>query len=308
MTTASNSALSLCRFRQSNPEPHLGLISHGNLYDLTALARAPYASFAAWLEAAGGRVMEALEDLSRIAGEAQSIGSASALLDSAGAPILMAPLDAQEVWACGVTYEMSREARMRESQEPTIYGRVYDAPRPEIFFKATPHRVVGPGDEIAIRADSSWNVPEAELALVVTPSLEIVGYTVGNDMSSREIEGQNPLYLPQAKMYDRCCALGPVVRLARDFDPLDLPVRCTVYRDEKVAFIGETHTSQIHRPLEELVSYLGRCNSFPSGLFVLTGTGIVPPDTFSLAQGDVVEITFDGLGTLRNQVIELPIS
>ena len=297
---------SLCRFRTGD-SVRLGLISNGQLYDLAASGEAHYATFEAWLKSASGRVSQALSDLARLSAATEPFCSAEALLDPDKEPTVVAPLDTQEVWACGVTYEMSREARMRESDEPTIYGRVYDAPRPEIFFKATPHRVVGPGEAVAIRADSAWDVPEPEMVLVVTPQLEIVGYTVGNDMSSRDIEGQNPLYLPQAKVYDRCCALGPFVRLAKDFDPLDQAVKCVIYRDGKAAFSGETHTSKIHRPLSGLVDYIGRCNSFPTGIFVLTGTGIVPPDTFSLAEGDVVEITFEGLGTLSNPVIELPV-
>ncbi|MCD6518522.1 MAG: fumarylacetoacetate hydrolase family protein [Anaerolineae bacterium] len=279
----------------------------GALYDLTALGQEEYVSFGAWLRAAQGRVAEALDDLARMPSRAQALCTSAELEDPNASPMLLAPIDVQEVWACGVTYKMSREARMRESEEPTIYGRVYDAPRPEIFFKATPHRVVGPEEAVGIRADSSWNVPEPELTLVLTPKLEIVGYTVGNDMSSRDIEGENPLYLPQAKVYDRCCALGPVVRLLREFDPLDQGIRCVVWRQSEVVFEGETHTSRIHRPLENLVTYLGRCNSFPNGAFVLTGTGIVPPDTFTLREGDIVEITIEGLGTLRNPVVELPL-
>jgi 2-dehydro-3-deoxy-D-arabinonate dehydratase len=284
------------------------LVADGRLYDLSTLGRPEYAGLEAWLKAATGRVPQAIAELGKVPNSAKPVSSAEALVDPERAPYLLAPLDTQEVWACGVTYEMSREARMRESNEPTIYGKVYDAPRPEIFFKATPHRVVGPGEAVAIRADSQWDVPEAELTLVVTPSMEIAGYTVGNDMSSRDIEGQNPLYLPQAKVYDRCCALGPWVRLAtEDFDPLSIPVTCTIYRDGKPGFTGETSTARIHRKLTELVSYIGRCNSFPNGVFVMTGTGIVPPDTFTLADGDVVEITFGGLGTLCNPVVELPV-
>ena len=296
----------LCRFRAAHGEPHLGLVVDGRAYDLSALGRPEYVSFEAWLRSAGGRAEGALEALRAVPDRAQAICSADALLDLEQDPRVLAPLDTQEVWACGVTYEMSREARMRESEEPTIYGRVYDAPRPEIFFKATPHRVVGHGEAVGIRADSTWNVPEPEMVLVVTPRLEIVGYTVGNDMSSRDIEGQNPLYLPQAKVYDRCCALGPFIRLASiDLNPLALSVKCAIYRRGEIAFEGETHTSRIHRPLAELVSYVGRCNSFPNGVLVMTGTGIVPPDTFTLAEGDVIEIAFEGLGTLRNPVIEL---
>jgi 2-dehydro-3-deoxy-D-arabinonate dehydratase len=284
----------------------LGLVHDGQLYDLAAAGKPSFASMEAWLVAASGRVDAALDELERAASEMAPISPTEKLL-SGGDGRLLRPLDAQEVWACGVTYEMSREARMRESDEPTIYGRVYDAARPEVFFKATPHRTVGPGEAVAIRADSTWDVPEPELALVVTPALEIVGYTIGNDMSSRSIEGENPLYLPQAKIYDRCCALGPMVRLARGFDPLNSTVSLTIERGGKAVFQGSSHTSKIHRPLGELVHFLGRCNSFPAGVFVVTGTGIVPPDTFTLAAGDVVEIAIEGLGTLRNPVIVLPV-
>lgn len=196
---------------------------------------------------------------------------------------------------------------MRESEEPTIYGRVYEAERPEVFFKATPHRVVGPGEAVGIRGDSTWNVPEPELAFLVTPAFEIVGFTIANDMSSRDIEGQNPLYLPQAKVYDRCCALGPVIRLADGFDPLALRVTCTIERGESQAFVGSTHTSRIRRSLPELARYLGRCNSMPDGAYALTGTGVVPPDAFTLAAGDTVRITVDGLGELINPVVTLPV-
>ena len=300
--------LALCRYSAGDSGARLGLVAGGQLYDLTATGQAEYASMDAWLKAAAGRTTEAIAAVARVSSVFQPVCPATALSAAHSGLALLPPLDTQEVWACGVTYELSREARMRESNQPTIYGRVYDAPRPEIFFKATPHRVVGPGQAVGIRADSKWDVPEAELALVVTPKLEIVGYTMGNDMSSRDIEGQNPLYLTQAKVYDRCCALGPWVRLAaKDFDPLAQSVQCTIYRNGQAAFHGETSTSKIHRPLTELVSYLGRCNSFPTGVFVLTGTGVVPPDTFTLAEGDEVEITFEGLGTLRNPVVVLPI-
>lgn len=298
---------SLCRYRDEKGHPHLGLMQHGQLYDLTATGQPHFASLEAWLAAAGGRVEAAFDELEQVAGATAPVASAEEMPAGQDARLLR-PLDAQEVWACGVTYELSREARMRESEEPTIYGRVYDAARPEIFFKATPHRTVGPGEAVAIRGDSAWNVPEPELALLVTPSLDIVGYTIGNDMSSRSIEGENPLYLPQAKVYDRCCALGPVVRLARGFNPLNLAVSLTIERGGKAVFQGGTHTSKIHRPLEELATYLGRCNSFPTGVFVVTGTGIVPPDNFTLAAGDVVEIAIEGLGVLRNPVIALPVS
>jgi 2-dehydro-3-deoxy-D-arabinonate dehydratase len=300
--------MSLCRFLFTDKGPHLGLILEEQLYDLTALGSPEYTTLDAWLKSAAGCMAGALADLAGVSQQGDPLGSAETLLLSDQRPKILAPLDTQEVWACGVTYEMSREARMRESEEPTLYERVYQAPRPEIFFKATPHRVVGPGESVAIRADSRWNVPEPEMALLLTPKLDIAGYTIGNDMSSRDIEGQNPLYLTQAKVYDRCCALGPFIRLATgDFDPSNQTIRCVIHRNGRIAIEAATHTSKIHRPLQELVQYLGRCNSFPAGVVLLTGTGIVPPDTFSLAEGDRVEISFEGLGTLSNPVVELPV-
>ena len=295
----------LCRFTLAGSPARLGYLRDGQLYDLSALGDPAFASLSAWLSAASGRATQALAALDDAVLGRWPVGEIDALL--AGDCRLLAPLDEQEVWAFGVTYEMSRSARMRESREPTIYEKVYDAERPEIFFKATPHRVVGPGEAVGIRGDSSWDVPEAELTLLVTQALEIVGYTVGNDMSSRSIEGENPLYLPQAKLYDRACALGPVVCLAGEVDPLDLAVTCIIERGGERVFEGETHTRQVHRSLEELVAYLGRCNTFPAGAWVMTGTGVVPPDTFTLEDGDVVHITFAGLGTLTNPVTELPV-
>lgn len=216
---------------------------------------------------------------------------------------LLAPLDNQEVWACGVTYERSRDARMHESRQRDAYDRVYDAERPEIFFKATPSRVVGPGARIAIRADSTWDVPEPELALVLNSALEVVGYTIGNDVSSRSIEGENPLYLPQAKVYAACCALGPAIVPVWDLDdPHNLVVRLAIARNGETIFEAETNTNRLHRTFEDLIEYLGRDNLFPAGVVLLTGTGIVPSDDFSLAAGDSVRITIDGIGTLENAV------
>jgi len=297
----------LCRFRRGDQgAAHLGLVVGGQVYDLTALRAPEYTTLAAWLYRADSDLAGALTDLAETALRREPLCTAAALAAEEGDLHLLAPLDNQEVWACGVTYTMSRAARMRESQEPTIYGRVYDAPRPEIFFKATPSRVVGPWEAVGIRCDSMWDVPEPELTLVVTPNLQIVGYTVGNDMSSRDIEGQNPLYLPQAKIYDRCCALGPWVRLATaDWDPRSLAVRCTIRRGDAEVFSGETSTANIHRPLDDLVDALGRCNHFASGVLVMTGTGIVPPDTFTLAEGDRVTIDIKGIGALTNPVMRV---
>jgi 2-dehydro-3-deoxy-D-arabinonate dehydratase len=217
---------------------------------------------------------------------------------------LVAPIDQQEVWAAGVTYKRSQEARERESEGAArFYDMVYTAPRPELFFKATPHRVAGPGARVRIRADSKWNVPEPELALVISPRLEIVGYTIGNDMSSRDIEGENPLYLPQAKVYDRSCALGPAVTLKADFPAKDqVAIQLKIERKGAKVFEGSTRLSQMARTLEDLVSWLGRDNQFPHGVILLTGTGIVPPDDFTLAAGDLVSIDITGIGRLVNLV------
>src|SRR5256885_7942753 len=217
---------------------------------------------------------------------------------------LLPPLDHQEVWAAGVTYKRSREARERESAGAArFYDLVYTAERPELFFKATARRVVGPGDFVRIRKDAKWSVPEPELALVISPALKIVGYTIGNDMSSRDIEGENPLYLPQAKVYDGSCAVGPVVTLAGAMPPLaGVQVRLEIDRSGKRAFEGSTNLGQMARTPEDLVGWLGRETSFPHGAVLLTGTGIVPPDEFTLASGDEIRITIDGIGTLANRV------
>jgi 2-dehydro-3-deoxy-D-arabinonate dehydratase len=217
---------------------------------------------------------------------------------------LLPPLDAQEVWAAGVTYRRSREARERESAGAArFYDLVYTAERPELFLKATPRRVVGPGDPVRIRRDARWSVPEPEVALVVSPQLKIVGYTIGNDMSARDIEGENPLYLPQAKVYDGSCALGPVVTLAGSFPPPDrVGIRLLIARGGGAVFDGMTSVAAMARPFEDLVSWLGRENTFPDGVILLTGTGIVPPDHFALEPGDEITIEVTGVGRLVNRV------
>ncbi|MCC7361531.1 MAG: fumarylacetoacetate hydrolase family protein [Anaerolineales bacterium] len=204
---------------------------------------------------------------------------------------LLPPIEAmQEVWASGVTYLRSRDARKAESQVADVYERVYTAERPELFFKAAGWRVVGPGRPIRVRRDSTWNVPEPELTLVANRRGEIVGYTAGNDVSSRDIEGANPLYLPQAKVYNAACALGPSIRLASAAEQTDLPIRLEVWRGGVAQFTGETRTSQIRRGLDELVGFLQRELDFPQGVFLMTGTGIVPPDDTSLQAGDTVRL------------------
>lgn len=217
---------------------------------------------------------------------------------------LLPPIDRQEVWAAGVTYKRSKVAREEESAGAArFYDKVYTADRPELFLKSTPERVVGPGGTIRVRRDAKWSVPEPELALVISPDLRVVGYTVGNDVSSRDIEGENPLYLPQAKIYDGACAVGPVVTLAAAMPPLaEVGIRLVIRRGGQVAFDGRTDVGQMARSPESLVGWLGREYSFPHGAVLLTGTGIVPPDDFSLAPGDTVDITIDGIGTLSNPV------
>jgi 2-dehydro-3-deoxy-D-arabinonate dehydratase len=217
---------------------------------------------------------------------------------------LLAPLDEQEVWAAGVTYKRSQEARERESAGAArFYDLVYTAARPELFLKATPHRVAGPRDPVRVRADSRWSVPEPELALVLSPRLRLVGYTIGNDMSARDIEGENPLYLPQAKIYDHSCALGPVITLCEEMPPLDqVRIGLAIERGGKTVFEGATGLSAMARPLDDLIRWLGKDNSFPHGVILLTGTGIVPPDTFTLAAGDVVQMEITGIGRLTNVV------
>jgi 2-dehydro-3-deoxy-D-arabinonate dehydratase len=217
---------------------------------------------------------------------------------------LLAPVDRQEVWAAGVTYTRSRDARERESAGAArFYELVYDAERPELFFKANAWRAAGPGGTVHVRRDARWSVPEPELALVVSPALKVVGYTVGNDMSSRDIEGENPLYLPQAKVYDNSCALGPVVTLAADLPPPEqVVIRMTITRAGRVTFEGSTTVAAMRRSFTDLVSWLGRESTFPDGLVLLTGTGVVPPDDFTLAGGDEVAIDITGIGRLVNVV------
>jgi 2-dehydro-3-deoxy-D-arabinonate dehydratase len=215
---------------------------------------------------------------------------------------LLAPIEMmQEVWACGVTYQRSQQARRAESEIGQVYDWVYAAQRPELFFKAIGWRVVTHQQPVRIRADSAWNVPEPELTLVINQRREIVGYTVGNDLSSRSIEGENPLYLPQAKVYDASCALGPGLYLT-EVEPLrDLPIAIEIVRQGQTVWQGATRTSQMKRRFEELAEYLYRELSFPHGVFMMTGTGLVPPDDFTLAVEDVVKIEIGAL-TLENPV------
>jgi len=219
---------------------------------------------------------------------------------------ILAPVVTQEVWAAGVTYYRSRNARMEESKVAgggDFYDRVYAAQRPELFFKATGRRVVGPGGAVRIRSDSRWSVPEPELTLLIDSSGNIIGYTIGNDMSSRDIEGENPLYLPQAKVYDRSCALGPCLLLANEPLSAATTIRMEIIRSGETVFAGSTSISELKRHPEELVQFLFRDNSFPQGVYLMTGTGVVPNDDFSLSSGDSIRISIEGIGVLENAVL-----
>jgi 2-dehydro-3-deoxy-D-arabinonate dehydratase len=218
---------------------------------------------------------------------------------------LRAPLQSQEVWAAGVTYFRSMTARKEESKDTgggTFYDRVYHADRPELFFKSTPHRVAASGESVRIRADSKWNVPEPELTLAVNSSGKIFGYTIGNDMSSRDIEGENPLYLPQAKVYDRSAALGPALLVTNELLPPTTEIAIEIRRANTAIFNGATTISQIKRTFASLTEFLFRDNSFPHGCYLMTGTGVVPPDNFTLHSGDEVRITIAPIGTLINPI------
>jgi 2-dehydro-3-deoxy-D-arabinonate dehydratase len=218
---------------------------------------------------------------------------------------LLAPMGSQEVWAAGVTYYRSRGARMEESKDSgggSFYDRVYSAERPELFFKSTSGRTVGHSGKVRIRSDAHWSVPEPELTLLISATGKMLGYTIGNDMSSRDIEGENPLYLPQAKVYSGSCALGPCVLLNSDPLPPETQISLEILRAGRAEFSGSVALTELKRPLQTLVDYLFRDNSFPSGCYLMTGTGIVPPGSFTLASGDRIRITIAPIGTLENEV------
>ena len=283
--------MKLCRYLDANGQRRVGLLDAGDIIrDLTALGLDRITPL---LESNTG-----LAELTHLA--TQDLPSLPLSNDC-----LLAPLEDQEVWAAGVTYLRSKTARMEESSfSATAYDRVYDAERPELFFKSQPHKVAAPGDPVGIRRDARWSVPEPELALVLNSRGQVVGYTIGNDMSSRDIEGENLLYLPQAKIYHRSCALGPCLRVGVDeTEARTWRIGLEIHRNQAVVFRGETSVGQIKRRFEELAEFLFRCQSFPHGAILLTGTGIVPPDTFTLQAGDRVRITISGIGTLENSVV-----
>ena len=286
--------MKLCRFlasKQAGASASVGLLtSNGGLIDLSQLG---HPSLAALLES--DRLTELLQD----------IESRNTPQFSADTVRLLAPIEKQEVWAAGVTYLRSKTARMEESNfSATAYDRVYDAERPELFFKSIAEKVVGSGDAIGVRSDSRWTVPEPELALVFNSKGKAVGFTIGNDVSARDIEGENLLYLPQAKIYSQSCALGPCIRVgASEAEARTWRIGIQILRAEKVVFEGETTVQRLKRSFEELSAFLFRSQQFPHGSVLLTGTGVVPPDDFSLIPGDLVRIDISGVGRLENTVV-----
>lgn len=291
----------LVRFHEPGAGARVGVLRAGQVHDVTAAV----GSFGAWLRGSAGRVESAIADL-LAAADASAMAYPTARFDNPPGdeiPHWLPPVDEQDVWASGVTYERSRVARQEEAQDGgDVYARVYDAPRPELFFKARAPWVIGPWGMVGIRRDARWNVPEPELTLVINPALEVVGVTIGNDMSSRDIEGENPLYLPQAKIYTRACAIGPGIRLGLyELWPPAL-IRIRVRRGDQTVVEDQVHTESIHRGLGELVRYLGHSLTFPDGVLLMTGTGIVPASDFTLQAGDVIQIAIEGIGTLTNTV------
>jgi 2-dehydro-3-deoxy-D-arabinonate dehydratase len=282
--------MKFCRFEISKRDVRIGMVANeGSIVDLSA---AGITNLSALFEASDTQQVAAL----------------------AGNPLpeykpgdvrLLTPVERQEVWAVGVTYLRSKKARMEESDfSATAYDKVYDAPRPELFFKSMPEKVVGPGEQVGIRSDAKWNVPEPELAFVINSRGGIVGFTIGNDMSSRDIEGENLLYLPQAKIYERSCAVGPVVVVGtNEAEARTWKITIAIERTGARVFEGETSVGQIKRTFTELVEYLFRSQKFPHGAILLTGTGIVPPDTFTLQPNDKISISISGIGTLENTVV-----
>jgi 2-dehydro-3-deoxy-D-arabinonate dehydratase len=281
----------VCRFAApAGADPRVGLVDGGSVRDLTA---------------AGVDRLSDLLDRDDLSDHLARVRREPLPEWPVGAVRLLTPVESQEVWAAGVTYLRSKQARMEESDfSARAYDHVYDAVRPEIFFKSPGHKVVAPGEAVGIRADARWSVPEPELALVVNSRGRVAGFTVGNDMSSRDIEGENLLYLPQAKVYSRSCAVGPwIVVGPAEQEARQWTVQIAIGRGGAVVFAGETCVGQLKRTFDELVEHLCRSQAFPSGAVLLTGAGIVPDDAFTLQAGDVVRITISGIGTLENPVV-----
>jgi 2-dehydro-3-deoxy-D-arabinonate dehydratase len=283
--------MKLCRFSVAgDSDVRIGLITKDqSLLDLTA---------------SGVHRMKTLLELPVLPDELLRLSRAGLTEHPLDSVRLLTPVESQEVWAAGVTYLRSKEARMVESEfSANAYDRVYDAARPEIFFKSLPDKVVSPREPVGIRSDARWNVPEPELALVMNSSGKLVGFTIGNDMSSRDIEGENLLYLPQAKIYTGSCAVGPWIVVGQtEDDARQWTIQLEISRGGKLVFMGETQAGKIKRPFHQLVEYLFRSQRFPDGAVLLTGAGVVPPDSFTLEAHDSVRITISGVGTLENSV------
>lgn len=296
----------VARLRVPGEGTRLGLCEGEAVRALVAPDSSPLDSFDALVELAGRENRPLTDTIARLRRREPAYSYRE--LDrppSPEAPHLLSPVVPPEVWAAGVTYERSREARLAETTTVGIYDKVYDAERPELFLKATGSRCVGPNIPIGIRTDSRWTVPEPELAVVLNADGTVLGYTLGNDMSARDIEGENPLYLPQTKIYRACCSIGPTILVSDEPVERHLTLWCRIARAGREVFRGEVGTSRLRRPISELVTYLRRANDIPPMTVLLTGTGIVPPDEFACEEGDVIEIGAEEIGVLRNPAIRV---
>jgi 2-dehydro-3-deoxy-D-arabinonate dehydratase len=284
--------MKLCRFQIASYAPRVGILMDHAVIDLAA---------------AGVGVLTDLLETGTLAARVAELARRNLPRVPLPEVHLLSPVDRQEIWAAGVTYLRSKAARMEESNfSARAYDHVYEAPRPELFMKSLPEKVVGPGEPVGIRRDSRWSVPEPELALVLNSRGEIAGYTIGNDMSSRDIEGENLLYLPQAKIYERSCAVGPCIAVGvTEADVHTWSVRLEIRRDGTEFFAAETSVSRMKRTPGDLANWLFRSQRFPHGAILLTGTGIVPPDNVTLEEGDRVRIAISGIGILENEVIRV---
>lgn len=298
--------MNLLQFSRTGADRRIGLVEGDSVIDLSQSSSGAFSSWPALLQAVEAEGTEITEFILQKSDRMSSSLTLASLLGGRQdrPPFLLPPVEAAEVWGCGVTYLRSRDAREDETLVKGIYDRVYESERPELFFKGNPRTVVAHNEAIGIREDSSWNVPEPELAFVLGVDGEIIGLTAGNDVSSRDIERQNPLYLPQAKIYDRSCSLGPTLLVGRR-QQADLGISMAVIRDGAEVFQASTRTSRMKRSLDELRSHLLRCNSVPPLTVCLTGTGIVPPDDFTLQEEDRVEIELEKVGKLVNEVVKV---
>lgn len=286
----------IIRFEQETKNPILAVIIEDRIYSL------PFNDFLEMEREAKRKNIKIQEIINAVIQDSLPLNKSLENLE------LLVPIEAPEVWASGVTYQKSREARNYEATNgkldaTTFYDKVYDAERPEIFFKSTKERTIGPNKDLFLRSDSEWQIPEPELGLVLNEDGKILGYTIGNDMSCRDIEGENPLYLPQAKLWSRSCSIGPAILIADSVeDPYNFEIFCRIYRDEELVFEGAANTSQLKRRFDELVDFLKRDNTIFPGTVLLTGTCIVPPNEFTLNDSDRIEIEISGIGKLINPV------